>query len=122
MELLNGVESAQVPMVIVDESLKVKNAEAKRTRRILEVGKRAEWKLVLNGTPVSRNLLDMWPQMEFLSPKILGMSLTEYKNTFTKWTPSASGMVVQEYVTGHGECGLSALAHSVTTSMSATCG
>ena len=43
MELLNGVESARVPMVIVDESLKVKNAEAKRTRRILEVGKRAEW-------------------------------------------------------------------------------
>jgi hypothetical protein len=86
MELLNGVESARVPMVIVDESLKVKNAEAKRTKRILEVGKRAEWKLVLNGTPVSRNLLDMWPQMEFLSPKILGMSLTEFKNTFTKWT------------------------------------
>ena len=104
MELLNGVEGAQVPMVIVDESLKVKNAEAKRTRRILEVGKRAEWKLVLNGTPVSRNLLDMWPQMEFLSPKILGMSLTEYKNTFTKWTRVTKriGMrsYTKEYVTG----------------------
>lgn len=104
MELLNGVESAQLPMVIVDESLKVKNAEAKRTRRILEVGKRAEWKLVLNGTPVSRNLLDMWPQMEFLSPKILGMSLTEYKNTFTKWTRVTKriGMrsYTKEYVTG----------------------
>ena len=86
MELLNGVEASRVPMVIVDESLKVKNAEAKRTRRVLEVGRRAEWKLVLNGTPVSRNLLDMWPQMEFLSPKILSMSLTEFKNTFTKWT------------------------------------
>ena len=104
MELLNGVESAQVPMVIVDESLKVKNAEAKRTRRILEVGKRAEWKLVLNGTPVSRNLLDMWPQMEFLSPKILGMSLTEYKNTFTKWTRVTKRIgcrsYTKEYVTG----------------------
>ena len=104
MELLNGVESARVPMVIVDESLKVKNAEAKRTRRILEVGKRAEWKLVLNGTPVSRNLLDMWPQMEFLSPKILGMSLTEYKNTFTKWTRVTKRIgcrsYTKEYVTG----------------------
>lgn len=104
MELLNGVESAQVPMVIVDESLKVKNAEAKRTRRILEVGKRAEWKLVLNGTPVSRNLLDMWPQMEFLSPRILGMSLTEYKNTFTKWTRVTKRIgcrsYTKEYVTG----------------------
>jgi hypothetical protein len=86
MNLLNEVEAADTPMIIVDESLKVKNAEAKRTRRILEISKRAEWKLVLNGTPVSRNLLDMWPQMEFLSPKILGMSLAEFKNTFTKWT------------------------------------
>jgi hypothetical protein len=104
MELLNGVESARVPMVIVDESLKVKNAEAKRTKRILEVGKRAEWKLVLNGTPVSRNLLDMWPQMEFLSPKILGMSLTEFKNTFTKWTRVTKRIgcrsYSKEYITG----------------------
>lgn len=104
MNLLNEVEQSRVPFIIVDESLKIKNADAKRTRRLLELSKRAEWKLVLNGTPVSRNLLDMWPQMEFLSPKILGMSLTEYKNTFTKWTRVTKriGMrsYTKEYVTG----------------------
>lgn len=104
MNLLNEVEQSRMPFIVVDESLKIKNAEAKRTRRLLEIGKRAEWKLVLNGTPVSRNLLDMWPQMEFLSPKILGMSLTEYKNTFTKWTRVTKriGMrsYTKEYVTG----------------------
>ena len=104
MNLLNAVEASRVPFIVVDESLKIKNAEAKRTRRLLEIGKRAEWKLVLNGTPVSRNLLDMWPQMEFLSPKILGMSLTEYKNTFTKWTRVTKRIgcrsYTKEYVTG----------------------
>ena len=104
MNLMNEVEQSRMPFIVVDESLKIKNAEAKRTRRLLEIGKRAEWKLVLNGTPVSRNLLDMWPQMEFLSPKILGMSLTEYKNTFTKWTRVTKriGMrsYTKEYVTG----------------------
>lgn len=104
MNLLNAVEASKVPFIVVDESLKIKNAEAKRTRRLLEIGKRAEWKLVLNGTPVSRNLLDMWPQMEFLSPKILGMSLTEYKNTFTKWTRVTKRIgcrsYTKEYVTG----------------------
>lgn len=82
MDVINCVEKSLSPFVVVDESLKIKNAEAKRTRRVLEIGKRAAWKLVLNGTPVSRNLLDMWPQMEFLSPKILNMSLAEYKRTF----------------------------------------
>ena len=104
LNLVHEIEQSREPFIVVDESLKIKNAEAKRTRRILEVGKRAEWKLVLNGTPVSRNLLDMWPQMEFLSPKILGMSLTEYKNTFTKWTRVTKriGMrsYTKEYVTG----------------------
>lgn len=104
MRLLNEVEQSRVPFIVVDESLKIKNADAKRTRRLLELSKRAEWKLVLNGTPVSKNLLDMWPQMEFLSPKILGMSLTEYKNTFTKWTRVTKriGMrsYTKEYVTG----------------------
>ena len=85
-ELHDEVERSECPFVVVDESLKIKNAEAKRTKRLLEVAKLAEWKLILNGTPVSRNLLDMWPQMQFLSPKILNMSLTQFKNTFCKYT------------------------------------
>ena len=97
MNLLNDVEQSRVPFIIVDESLKIKNAEAKRTRRLLELSKRAEWKLVLNGTPVSKNLLDMWPQMEFLSPKILGMSLAEFKNTFCKWTKVTKRIGARSY-------------------------
>jgi hypothetical protein len=104
MNLLAKVENANEPMVIVDESLKIKNAEAKRTKRLLEVGKRAQWKLVLNGTPISRNLMDIWPQMEFLSPKILNMSLREFKNTFMKWTRITKRLgyrtMTKEYYTG----------------------
>ena len=86
---LNTVEdlkSYEKPFVVVDESLKIKNAEAKRTKRLLEIGKIVEYKLILNGTPLSRNLLDLWSQMEFLSPLILNMSLAQFKNTFCEWT------------------------------------
>jgi hypothetical protein len=104
MNLLSEVEKARDPFIVVDESLKIKNAEAKRTQRVLEIGKRARWKLVLNGTPVTRNLMDMWPQMEFLSPKILSMSLREFKNTFLKWTRVTKRdgyrQYTKEYVTG----------------------
>jgi SNF2 family DNA or RNA helicase len=71
--------------IVVDESLKIKNFEAKRTKRLLELSKYVEYKLVLNGTPVTRNLLDIWSQFEFLSPKILQMSMAEFKNTFCEW-------------------------------------
>jgi SNF2 family DNA or RNA helicase len=72
--------------LVVDESLKIKNFDAIRTRRIIELGKLCEYKLILNGTPLTRNLLDVWAQFEFLSPKILNMGLAEFKNTFCEYT------------------------------------
>ena len=105
---LNTVEdlkSYEKPFVVVDESLKIKNAEAKRTKRLLEIGKIVEYKLILNGTPLSRNLLDLWSQMEFLSPLILNMSLAQFKNTFCEWTrvTKSNGWRTysREYVTGY---------------------
>lgn len=104
MNLLNEVEASKMPFIVVDESLKIKNADAKRTRRLLELSRRAEWKLVLNGTPISKNLLDMWPQMQFLSPKILNMTLAQFKNTFCKWTKITKRFgyrqYTKEFVTG----------------------
>lgn len=86
LELYSKVEKAKKPFIVVDESLKIKNWNAKRTKRIVEIGRLAEYKLILNGTPLSRNLLDLWAQMEFLSPKILNMGIAEYKNTFCEYT------------------------------------
>lgn len=85
-ETLEDIEGQDCPFVVVDESLKIKNAGSKRTKRMLEIGKRAEYKLILNGTPLSRNVLDLWSQMEFISPLILNMSLQEFKSTFCCYT------------------------------------
>lgn len=71
--------------VVVDESLKIKNIRAKRTRRIIALGQLAEYKLILNGTPISRNIMDLWAQMEFLSPKILNMTYRQFKDCYTEY-------------------------------------
>ena len=105
LNTLEDLKSYEKPFVVVDESLKIKNAEAKRTKRLLEIGKIVEYKLILNGTPLSRNLLDLWSQMEFLSPLILNMSLAQFKNTFCEWTrvTKSNGWRTysKEYVTGY---------------------
>jgi len=105
METIGELEKYSCPFVVVDESLKIKNAEAKRTRRLLEIGHRVEYKLILNGTPLSRNLLDLWSQMEFLSPRILSMSLAEFKNTFCEWTRITKSdgrrYYTKEFITGY---------------------
>ncbi len=85
LEIHNKLTKATNPVLIVDESLKIKNADTKRTKRLITLSKLAAYKLILNGTPISRNLLDLWSQMEFLSPKILNMGIAEFKNSFCEY-------------------------------------
>ena len=59
-------------MVIVDESNLVKNYFAKRTKRITELGKVAKYRMILNGTPISKNEADLYAQWLFLDPRIFG--------------------------------------------------
>lgn len=92
-------------IIVVDESIKIKNFGAKRTKRLLELSKLTDYKLILNGTPMSRNMLDLWAQMEFLSPKILKMSEEKFKNTFCKYTTITKWIggrsMKKVFITGH---------------------
>ena len=105
LNLLDQVKLSSKPFVVVDESLKMKNTEAKRTKRLLELGSIVEYKLILNGTPLSRNILDLWSQMEFLSPRILNMTLNEFKSTFCDYTKITKRLgykrLVKEFITGY---------------------
>jgi len=63
LKLTDELSKSSRPFIVVDESLKIKNWDAIITKRIIELGKMAEYKLVLNGT-ISRNLLDIWAQYD----------------------------------------------------------
>lgn len=105
LEALDEIKRHRKSFAIVDESIKIKNAEAKRTKRVLEIGQYAEYKLILNGTPITRNILDLYSQMEFLSPRILGMTQSMYKDTFCRYTVVTKKLGCrkwrQEYITGY---------------------
>lgn len=78
-ELLSNSKCA---VMVVDESLKIKNYDAIRTQRVMVLGKLAQYRLILNGTPITKGLLDLWPQFQFLSPQILNMNYRAFKNKF----------------------------------------
>ena len=69
--LLKLVEAHGVYLV-VDESNLVKNKDAIRTARIIELSKHCQYKLILNGTPISRNEADLFAQWYILDWRILG--------------------------------------------------
>lgn len=82
LKTIEFLESYSKSFIIVDESLKIKNVTAKRTERILALSKFSEYRLILNGTPFSKNISDIWAQMQFLSPKIFNMTYNQFLNTF----------------------------------------
>ena len=53
-------------ILICDESHRIKNPDAKRTKACIQIADRAKFKFVLSGTPVLRNLMDVWSQFRVL--------------------------------------------------------
>ena len=65
-------------MVVVDESTYIKGHFSKRTKRITLISAKSRYRLILTGTPITQGVVDLYAQMKFLSPKILG-----YNSFFT---------------------------------------
>lgn len=106
LEVRNKINTSKSCFIVVDESLKIKNSQAKRTKRLHDLGQLSTYKLILNGTPITRNLLDLWSQMNFLSPLILNMGLAEFKNTFCEYTTltkrfGGHKQYSKEFITGY---------------------
>ena len=58
-------------LMVVDESTTIKNPKAKRTKNIIQLADRAQYRRILTGSPVTKNPLDLYSQCEFLSPYLL---------------------------------------------------
>lgn len=80
-ELLTQIKNKKL-FIVADESIFIKNEESKRFNRLVELAKLSEYRLILNGTPITNNEWDLYNQMYFLSPKIIGMNRQQFLNTF----------------------------------------
>ncbi len=65
--------------VILDESQAIKNPSSKVTKAVCLL--RAKSRLCLSGTPLQNNTFDIYAQMNFLNPGMLG-SMDHFKNEF----------------------------------------
>ena len=87
-KLLDYVAAAPT-FLVVDESNLVKNHFAKRTRRIQALSEVCPYRLMLNGTPISKNEADLFAQWYILDKRILGY------NSF--WSFAANHIEYDEY-------------------------
>lgn len=70
-------------MFVVDESSRIKNPSAKRTKNCIKLGKLSAYRRILTGTPVTQAPLDLFTQFKFLDENILGFgSFYAFRNRY----------------------------------------
>ena len=92
--LLDRFVEAGPTMLVVDESNLVKNHKAKRTQRITALAQKCRYRLILNGTPISRNEADLFAQWYILDWRILGYrSFWSFAANHLEWDPEIKGKI-----------------------------
>lgn len=94
---LNALITAST-LVICDESQYIKGHRAKRTERLTFFAQRARYRLILSGTPLSQGVVDLYAQMRFLSPNILGYaSFYSFAANHLEYSEKFKGMIVRAH-------------------------
>lgn len=63
--------TTQKLMIVADESQRIKNPQAERTKALEKLRKYSSWRRIMSGSPVLNSPFDMYSQMHFLDPYIL---------------------------------------------------
>jgi SNF2 family DNA or RNA helicase len=75
------ISSFNFHYIILDESQVIKNPASMLYRTVTSL--KSEFKLVLTGTPVENSLADLWTQLNFVNPGLLG-DLAFFRREFAK--------------------------------------
>jgi superfamily II DNA or RNA helicase len=76
-----ALSSFRFHYIILDESQMIKNPSSKLYHSMLEL--QSDHKLVLTGTPIENSLTDLWSQINFVNPGLLG-TLNFFKRSFVQ--------------------------------------
>lgn len=73
-------------MVVIDESTRIKNQSALRTKYLIKQCRDIPYKRILTGTPVTKGVEDLYAQFLFLDPMLLGFdSFYTFRNRFCEF-------------------------------------
>lgn len=61
-------------MVVIDESIYIKDKAAERSKGAMKLGSLAEVRVILNGAPITNGVQDLFSQLTFLSTSVLGIT------------------------------------------------
>lgn len=95
-------------MLVLDESIHIKNPQAKRTKALIALSKEAKYRRILSGAPVVQGPHDLWAQLRFLGA-LSGVNFYVFRNTYCVM----GGWKGKQVVGSRNEEGLTAMINSI---------
>lgn len=69
-------------LIVCDESQRIKNPGAAQSKALHKLGDAAPFRMILSGTPVQNNAVDLYSQYRFLDPAVYGANFYAFKNRY----------------------------------------
>lgn len=69
-------------LIVCDESQRIKNPSAAQSKAMHKLGDAAPFRMILSGTPVQNNAVDLYSQYRFLDPAVYGANFYAFKNRY----------------------------------------
>ena len=80
--VFEALKEFNADMIICDESQRIKTHNAQQSKAIHELGDAAKYKLILSGTPVQNDAIDIWSQYRFLDRTVFGDSYYAFRGRY----------------------------------------
>ncbi len=80
--IFEALQDYDADLVVCDESQRIKTHDAKQSKAIHKLGDMARYKLILSGTPIQNNAIDIWSQYRFLDRTVFGDSFYAFRGRY----------------------------------------
>lgn len=82
-DLAIGFAKAHETKTVIDESSRIKNDKAARTKKVYKLGEQSVFRLIMTGTPITQGMEDLYSQFRFLNQWIIGCkSFFQFRNKY----------------------------------------
>lgn len=80
--IFEALQEFNADLIVCDESQRIKTHDAAQSKAVHRLGDRARYKLILSGTPVQNDAMDIFSQYRFLDPTIFGQNYYTFRNRY----------------------------------------
>lgn len=80
--IYEALEDYDADLIICDESQRIKTHDSEQSKAMHRLGDKARYKLILSGTPVQNEAVDIFSQYRFLDSTIFGQNFYVFRNRY----------------------------------------